>query len=50
MARALELPEKTKTTVLLNYSDKERLREAADKDGLSLSRYIRHVILASLPQ
>ena len=50
MPRALLFPEKTATTVLLNQSDKNRLQEAAAQNGEPLSRYIRHLILASLPQ
>lgn len=50
MGRALKLPEKTATTVLLNQSDKNKLREAAAQNGEPLSRYMRNIILASLPQ
>ncbi|MFM7192494.1 MAG: hypothetical protein ACKN9E_06960 [Microcystaceae cyanobacterium] len=50
MPRALELPEKTATTVLLSQNNKNKLKEAADLNGVPVSRYMRNVLLSSLPQ
>jgi len=48
MARALELPEKTATTVLLSQSDKNKLKEAANQNGVPVSRYTQNILLSSL--